>query len=112
MVDDIQSELLELDTCRSQAVIIEQKLELRLLRINDLKLALELSDKSLEALKRSVAASEEIARALERRAQAAEQAAMRAEDRAGRWYRSPLLWFSAGIVLSIGGAVAVYKISE
>jgi len=109
MVDAIQGDLLELDACRARALVFDQQLALRMARIEDLKLALDASGRALDAMKLAVAAGEAAAKSMAQRVARAEQATKESELRAGRWYRSPVFWFSSGVVIAIVGGVVIYS---
>lgn len=108
MVDQIQMDLQELDALRKVRPKLELKLDVRMKRIEDLRLALDATNQALDVSKGAVETAEKAMTDASRRAAEAEQRAIDVESRAGKWYRHPATWCGVGVVLTIVVEVIVF----
>lgn len=108
MVDQIQSDLLALDASRVREVEFNIKLDLRMKRIEDLKLAVEKTSKALDVAERGLTVAENAAREQATRAVAAEESERSVRAQVGKWYRHPATWFGAGVLITVVVELVVY----
>jgi hypothetical protein len=83
---------------RGRVRLLDEKLELQADQLRDLALAKDLAVQAKDAIEGSL--------------EAAVRGKREAEESRDAWYRSPVLWFSLGVVGSLAIAIAVDKIQE
>jgi hypothetical protein len=110
MVDKMQADLLELDASRRREVELNIKLDLRLERIEDLKLAEKNASKAVEACEGGLTIAEKAMTEQAARVVAAEESERSVRAQVGKWYRHPATWFGAGVVVTFVVEFIVYAI--
>ena len=98
MVDEIQRDILELDALKIKVPKLQLKLDLRMKRIEDLRLATTVTTKALEVSKGAVDIAEKAAVVANDRAIAAEAETKDVREQMGKWYRSPVFCGAVGAV--------------
>lgn len=109
MVDQMQMDLQELDALRKIRPALESKLDVRMKRIEDLRLALDATSQALDVSTGAVKTAEDAMSDAAQRAVAAEKRAMDAEEHANKWYRHPALWCGVGVVLTVVVEIIVFS---
>lgn len=105
MVDRINEDLLELDFLKAETIPqLQIKLDLRMKRIEDLRLAINATSQALKITKEALKMAEDTLTEAENRA-------LEAEREIDAWYHNPVIMLGIGVLAATAIGIAVYSIN-